>query len=489
MLLKKTNLFRIFDWNIITVYLLLVLIGWFCVYSTSYCPNVNVNSFFFHTRPGLQIIWIFISLCIAFLLLSIDRNWYETFAFVIYIVTIILLIVTIFFAKPIKGSYSWLTFGGVKIQPVEFAKFSTALVISKLISKYQFSMSEKQNIFNVSIFVFLPALLVVLQKELGSALVFFSFFLVFYREGMSTRIVFVTIFIIFLSFLIIRYPYVVTSNISLGKLLGMLSIILFIIFFSSIHNHKKKLKHLKYLFCFIYVILPVAIFLILFTSYNVKWIIFFLFLFIFFYLLIFFIKVRVSIYLFSISFLCGSLSFLYFTDCIFEKLLKPYQKNRIQVALGMLNDPTGAGYNVKQSMIAIGSGGFFGKGYMKGTQTQLKYVPEQETDFIFCTVGEEIGFIGSVLVLILFIILITRIINLAEKQKFDFARIYGYAVASIIFFHFVVNIGMAIGILPIVGIPLPFFSYGGSSMLSFTILLFVFLGLDTSKSVIKFTRK
>lgn len=484
MLCTKNKIYKTLDWFTIGIYLILVLIGWFCIYTASYQYNSAANRFDISTRAGMQIIWILFSLIVAVIILIIDRSWYELYSSIIYIVSIFLLILTIFIAKPVKGSYSWIELGVIKIQPAEFAKFATALIVAKLLSSHQFNISKKQNIIILFCLVILPTLFIILQQEVGSALVFSAFFLVFYREGMSGKILFFGFSNILLSIIIIRYPIIVISGMSLGQLLGTGYIILCIVVFLLMYNYRIKLKHFKFLFYVVFVNTVMITIITVFTNVNFKWVTFFLLLFSLLYFLFLFIKNKIVVYLYISLYICISSFFLYSTDYILKNILKPHQKLRIQVALGVLKDPNGAGYNVNQSIIAIGAGGFTGRGYMKGTQTQLKYVPEQETDFIFCALGEEIGFIGSVLVLIFFSILIMRLIYLAEKQENIFARVYGYSVANIIFFHFTINVGMVLGIAPVIGIPLPFFSYGGSSLLSFTILLFIFLCLDTSKKKI-----
>ncbi|BAG83791.1 rod shape-determining protein RodA [Candidatus Azobacteroides pseudotrichonymphae] len=479
MLYGKNSVWNTLDWLTVRVYLVLVLIGWFCIYAASY--ECNTGRFDFSNRASMQMVWILSSLCIAFVLLMIEGNWYEVFAFGIYIAVMLLLIVTVFVATPIKGSCSWLTLGAVRIQPAEFAKFATALAVAKVMGRYQFDISKKRSIISLLGLVFLPISLILLQRETGSALVFFVFFLVFYREGMSGKILLIGFSAALIFVLVVRFPFVVVSSISCGELLGMGFIIFCVMGLLLQYNYSRELKHVKYLFCAVLGTTVVSISMFLFTSFNVYWIILSFFVSICFYFLFLFMKNRFSIYLWIVLFIIGSFSFLYSTDYIFDNVLELHQKNRVQVALGIIDDPRGAGYNVNQSKIAIGSGGFKGKGYLRGTQTELKYVPEQETDFIFCTLGEEMGFIGSVTVLVLFLILIIRLVWLAEKQQRVFIRVYGYSVACIIFFHFAINIGMVLGITPVIGIPLSFLSYGGSSLWSFTILLFIFLRLDTSK--------
>jgi rod shape determining protein RodA len=322
--------------------------------------------------------------------------------------------------------------------------------------------------------------LILLQQETGSALVFLAFFLVLYREGMPGAVLFSGFAAVLFFVLSVRYSTSIWYATPLGEVLGLGFTVLFVI--GLLYNYRKGRRNVKYV---IYITLGVCIVAAIasgFITFNWCWVMLFLIAFMIVYFLVLFIKYRASTYMWIILFAICSVGFLYSVDYVFDEVLEPHQKIRIQVALGIVDDPSGAGYNVNQSKIAIGSGGITGKGYLNGTQTKLKYVPEQDTDFIFCTIGEEEGFIGSAIVLILFLTLIVRLICLAERQRSIFNRVYGYLVASILFFHLAINIGMVTGITPVIGIPLPFFSYGGSSLWAFTILLFIFLRLDASRS-------
>jgi rod shape determining protein RodA len=467
------------DWWTIALYLVLVIAGWSSIYAATYDYD-QISMFDLSGRAGMQMVWILSSLLIGFSLLLIDSDWYEVFSFWIYILVMLLLVVTIFVAPDIKGSRSWLVMGPVRLQPAEFAKFATALVVAKVIGTYRFEIMDFRNMMSLLGLIFLPLVLILLQQETGSALVFLAFFLVLYREGMPGAVLFSGFAAVLFFVLSVRYSTGMWHETPVGEVLGLGFTVLFVI--GLLYNYQKGRHNVKYV---IYVTLGVCAASAIasgFITFNWCWVMLLLIAFMIVYFLVLFIKYRASTYIWIILFALCSVGFLYSVDYVFDEVLEPHQKIRIQVALGIVDDPSGAGYNVNQSKIAIGSGGITGKGYLNGTQTKLKYVPEQDTDFIFCTVGEEEGFIGSALVLILFTCLIIRLIYLAERQKSTFNRVYGYLVACIFFFHLAINIGMVTGITPVIGIPLPFFSYGGSSLWAFTILLFIFLRLDASRS-------
>jgi rod shape determining protein RodA len=466
------------DWWTVMLYLVLVIAGWFSIYAATY--NYDSGNIADTGRADMQIIWICSSLLIGFFLLLIESDWYEVFAFWIYILVMLLLIVTIFIAPEIKGSRSWLVLGPVRLQPAEFAKFATALVVAKVMGAYKFEIMDIRNITALLGLIFLPMLLILLQNETGSALVFLAFFLVLFREGMPGAVLFSGFAAILFFVLSVRFSDAMWNITPVGEFLVLSCTVLFIT--GLLYSYHKGRRNVKYL---VYVTLggvAAAGIASVFVTFDWSWVALALIGFSILFFLVLFIKYRASTYLWIIVFALCSVAFLYSVDYVFDEVLEPHQKIRIQVALGIVDDPSGAGYNVNQSKIAIGSGGITGKGYLNGTQTKLKYVPEQDTDFIFCTIGEEKGFIGSAVVLILFLTLILRLIYLAERQRSAFYRVYGYIVASIIFFHLAINIGMVIGITPVIGIPLPFFSYGGSSLWAFTILLFIFLRLDASRS-------
>ncbi|MDR1527598.1 MAG: rod shape-determining protein RodA [Dysgonamonadaceae bacterium] len=475
---RKTKIKNSIDWLTVIIYLILVIAGWFSIYAATYNYD-QMNILDLSGRAGMQMIWILSSFIIGLALLLIESDWYDIFAFWIYLLIIALLIITIFVAPDIKGSRSWLVMGPIRIQPAEFAKFATALIVAKVMGDYHFKITKVQNLFTVLGFIFLPIALILLQKETGSALVFVAFALVMYREGMPGVVLFSGSFAVLLFVLAVRYSTEIWNATPAGEFLGLILILFFTI--GLLYNYPKVRRNVPYILYVILGVCAVAGIISIFVSFNWCWVILLLLAFTILFFFFLFIKFRASTYLWIIFFAITSVGFLYSVDYVFDNLLEQHQKTRIEVTLGIIDDPSGAGYNVNQSKIAIGSGGLSGKGYMNGTQTKLKYVPEQDTDFIFCTIGEEKGFIGSVSVLVLFLILIIRLILLAERQRSAFRRIYGYAVASIFFVHLAVNIGMVIGITPVIGIPLPFFSYGGSSLWAFTILLFVFLRLDASR--------
>jgi rod shape determining protein RodA len=462
------------------MYLLMVIMGWFSIYGASYNFE-QTNIFDFHHRAGKQFIWIITAVVIAVVLLMLDYKMYNIFAYHIYIGVMLLLLVTIFIAPDIKGSRSWLVFGPISFQPAELAKMATALAIAKFMSTYNYKLKSWRDLIKVSLFVLLPLAMIVLQKETGSALVFFAFLFVFYREGMSALVLLLVVFAIILFIIIIRFGSILVFDQSgtLGLLLAIGLILLiqvgYAIFFTK---NKREGFHL------LGGITMVALIIFLLRN-QITFDADYLFIGVMiasccYWCVIALIKrFRQFWYLAVISII--ALAFCLSSDYFFEKILEPHQQNRIMVLLNMKNDPANAGYNVNQSKIAIGSGGLWGKGFLNGTQTKLKYVPEQDTDFIFCTVGEEHGFIGSSIALILYAIFLLRLLLIAERQRESFNRIYAYGVVSIFFFHLMVNVGMVLGLMPVIGIPLPFFSYGGSSLWLFTILLFILLRLDASR--------
>jgi len=368
-------------------------------------------------RYGKQLLWIGLALVMGFIILLIDAKFFNAFAYPIYGSIILVLIGVLLFGTTIAGSKSWFQIGGFAIQPAEFAKFATALALASYLGRLNRDVSLVKTQLVAFAIIGLPALLILAQYDTGSALVFGVFILVLYREGMSGLIMIIALIAATL-FLVTLYTDKIYVLPGLVLLFGLS---LFVIR----RNRRNIIRMLA--------ILAVA-----------------------------------SAFVFSV-------------DYVFEHVLEPHQKTRINVLLGIKKDLKGAGYNVNQSKIAIGSGGFSGKGFLKGTQTKYNFVPEQSTDFIFCTVGEEWGFLGSAFVIGLYLFLFTRLIMLAERQRSAFSRIYGYGVASILFFHFAVNIGMTIGLAPVIGIPLPFFSYGGSSLWAFTLMLFVFIKQDANR--------
>ena len=476
---RKSNIRENLDWWTVAIYLTMVILGWFSIYASGYDFDY-VSIIDISGRAGKQMIWILAALVIGSSLLMIDSDWYDIFAYWIYAFAIFLLIITIFISPEIRGSRSWFEIGPVRFQPAEFAKFATALCIAHLMNDYDFKLNKFKNLLKVLLLFFVPMGLIRLQNETGSALVFLAFLLVLYREGMSGFILFIGLCSVLFFVIEIRYGNVLWGETSVGEFLTLLLIIPCACFI--LYDYQKGRHYIKYILVISAIIIGLAMLVSLFFIYDLS-IVALSIITAFFCMLIFlFLKFRAKRYLYIAAFIFFSVMFLYSVDYAYDELLGQYQKTRIEVALGMIDDPSGAGYNVNQSKIAIGSGGFLGKGYLNGTQTKLKYVPEQDTDFIFCTVGEEAGFLGSTIILVLFSVLILRIIFLAERQRSTFVRVYGYSTAVIFFFHVAINIGMVIGMTPVIGIPLPFFSYGGSSLLAFTILLFIFLRLDASRN-------
>ncbi|MCC7533517.1 MAG: rod shape-determining protein RodA [Bacteroidia bacterium] len=366
---------------------------------------------------GKQAIWIGISLFIGILILFVDEKFFYAFAYPIFGISIFLLLAVLIFGTTVKGSSSWIEIGGFRMQPAEFAKFGSALALAKFLSGFNVKFSDKKTKIIAGIICFLPMLIILFQNETGSALVFAAFIFVLYREGLSGWVLSIGFIVIILSILALLVPP-------------------------------------------LYIIIGISVLALLFTLV---------------------IRRNRQNLLAVAGVVLAMIAYVSIVEYAFENVLQAHQKSRINVLLGKEVDLKGAGYNVMQSKIAIGSGGLFGKGFLEGTQNKFRFVPEQSTDFIFCTIGEEYGFVGSVIFILLYMILLWRILYLSEKQRYKFNRIYGYSVASILFFHFLINIGMTLGLMPVIGIPLPFISYGGSSLLSFTILLFIFIRLDSNK--------
>ncbi len=401
------------DWVMVGLFLVMVFFGWMNIYAAVYDED-HKSIFDLTQNYGKQTIWITGALLIAIMVLIIDGKFYAAFAYPIYGLVLLLCLSTFAFARDVKGSYGWIDIGSFKLQPAEFAKFATNMALAKYLSTLDIRMKDLRTKIISAIVIGVPAVIILLQNDTGSALVFLAFILVLYREGLSGNILLLGLFSIAL--------FVLTLLVKKVVLLSVIGGIALIIFFLVRKNRRNIL-----------VILATAI---------------------------------------------VASSIVFSVDYVYNNVLQLHQRTRIDVLLGKELDLKGAGYNVNQSKIAIGSGGFFGKGFLHGTQTKFDFVPEQSTDFIFCTVGEEWGFLGSLVVIGLFIALLSRIVFVAERQRSPYSRIYGYGVACILFFHLMINIGMTIGLAPVIGIPLPFFSYGGSSLWSFTILLFIFIKLD-----------
>ncbi len=475
----ENSVFRHLDWFTVVVYLLLVIGGVFSIYAASYdFDHASILSF--DEFSGKQACWIGLSFVIGLVLLIIDARMYETYAYPIYLGILILLVVTIFIAPDIKGSRSWLVFGPMSLQPAEFAKFATALALAKLFSGYNFSLNASgRNYFRALLIILTPIILILAQKETGSALVYMSLFFVLYREGMSGLVLFAALVAVIIFVVAIKFSETLILGIPSGEFGILCMVMVLMIGMAAVYVKRFEVaRNLLFWYggCSIIeavlsiwdVQLPGYVFFLSVIGIGMLYCLFEFFR----------LKRRALIITAATAFL--SVGFLFSVNMVFDHMM-PHQQKRIKVALGIENDPRGDGYNVNQSKIAIGSGGFTGKGFLKGTQTKLKYVPEQHTDFIFCTIGEEEGFIGTSAVVLLFLILILRVISLAERQPTTFSRVYAYCVASYLIFHFSINIGMVIGLCPVIGIPLPFFSYGGSSLWGFTILLFILLRLDATR--------
>ncbi len=466
---RQAGLTKNFDWVSIFLYIALVFMGWLNIYAAVY-DDSHSSILDFTQRYGKQLVWISAAFILAFLILLTDSKFFTAFSFVIYGLMIGLLLAVLLFGTEVKGARSWFEIGGVRIQPAEFAKFATNLAIANVMSRHGFKMMRFGSIFTISILLLIPAGLIILQNDTGSALVYSSFILVMYREGLHGSILLLCFATITLFVLTLLYsPLTVLLVIIAGTLIAFL----------YYRQNKGELCRVVGLLAGSFLLLLFAKWLFNLTVPEYKLLLYsyaFINLITIYY--IYKRKMKHVLFVLMASWLCIGATIS--VDYAFEKL-QPHQKDRINNLLGKESDLTRTGYNVNQSKIAIGSGGLLGKGFLQGTQTKFNFVPEQSTDFIFCTVGEEWGFIGSSVVLGLLMLFVLRIIQLAERQRSDFSRIYGYGVACILFFHIAINIGMTIGMVPVIGIPLPFFSYGGSSLWAFTILIFIFLRLDANR--------
>jgi rod shape determining protein RodA len=408
-----------FDWLTIGLYIGIMLFGWLNIYAAGY-DEAHASVFDFSVQHGKQILWIALAAILAVVILYTEPRVFSNTAYPIYGLVMVLLVVTLFIATVTKGGKSWINFGAFKFQPSEFAKFATALAVAKYLSAIGIDFKVMRTKIVTIALIAIPAALIFLQHDTGSALVFLGFVFPLYREGMSGNIL----------------------------ILGLTAIILFVL---ALLVNK-------------FILLGALVALALF------------------YLFVWLNKRTRGDYLRTAGVVVCCALFVFSVDFVFNNVLESHQRERIDVLLGKTEDLQGSGYNVNQSKIAIGSGGILGKGFLNGTLTKADFVPEQETDFIFCTVGEEWGFFGCTLLVVLYLLLLHRLVDMAERQRSPFSRIYGYAVASILFIHLFVNVGMVLGLVPVIGIPLPFFSYGGSSLLAFTILLFIFIRQDASKN-------
>ena len=416
---ERNSIIGKIDWVTVLIYLALVMIGWFSIFSARY-NEAHPSIFDMSQVYGKQLVWIGVSLLIGFVVLLIDAKFFNAFSLWIYIAVLFSLFAVLVYGKATKGATSWIEFGPVKFQPSEFAKMATALAVAGYLGRLDVDLQKRKDQIVAIALVLIPMALVLLQNDTGSAIVFVSFIFVFYREGLPG-----------------------TGWVMLA---GVAAIILFV--FTLIWSQK-----------IMYIILG-SLFVLTLTYYLLN-------------------KKKNLLSLLAVF--AFMFAFVFSVDYAFNKVLQEHQRNRILVLLGQLDDPKGVGYNVHQSKIAIGSGGLTGKGFLQGTQTKYDFVPEQHTDFIFCTVGEEGGFLGTALVVLLYVALLVKIIFMAERQRSTFSRVYGYGIAGILFVHVAINIGMTIGLVPVIGIPLPFLSYGGSSMLAFTIMLAIFVKQDANR--------
>jgi len=461
---KRGNVIANLDWITILIYLILVFLGWMNIFSAVYSEE-HPSILDFDQRYGKQFIWIIAAFIIAVTMILIDARFYEFFGYIIYGLSISLLILVLIVGKEVNGSKSWLVLGPFQIQPSEFIKPAIALALAKYLSTFNI------NIHKLSTFLRICAIIILPIVDAGSAFVLFAFVLPVYREGFSAMI----LLILFSAAILFLLILLLSDLIILAIILGCGLIAYWIISRSII----KTLKILVFYLAACGVIYGLAYISGADISYYKTGIIAIVLLTPIFSLIIYLKRIPKLIYV--ITGVIFAVIFNITVNFGFHHFLSDYHQHRINIMLGIESDPLGVGYNVNQSLIAIGSGGLSGKGFLNGTQTKLRFVPEQSTDFIFCTVGEEWGFLGSTFIVLIFLILFYRLIILAERQRNSFARIFGYCTVSVLFFHFAINIAMTVGFFPVIGIPLPFFSYGGSSLWAFTIFLFIFLRLDAGR--------
>lgn len=474
------SVLKAIDWPTMVIYLLMVCCGVISIYAAAYDFD-NASMFSFSEFSGKQMLWIGLSLLLGLIILLTDARMYETYAYPVYIGVLILLFITPFLAPDIKGSRSWLVLGPMSLQPAEFAKFATALALAKLFSGYNFQLTASTGNFLKAVMIILtPVVLILMQKETGSALTFMALFFVLYREGMSGLVLFAALYAVVIFVVAIKFTESMIMGIPAGEFWVMMSVIGVLVVMLFIFNRRFSIARnvmawfaatgiIVWILCRSGVELPGMPVMLTIIAVPVL------------YLCFEGLRNRAFALFVPVATAAMAVLFMFSVNIAFDTLA-PHQQQRIRVVLGIEEDLRGAGYNVNQSKIAIGSGGLMGKGFLNGTQTKLKYVPEQHTDFIFCTIGEEEGFWGTMFVMALFVSLILRVLTIAERQRSAFGRVYGYCVASYFIFHFCINIGMVIGLCPVIGIPLPFISYGGSSLWGFTILLFILLRLDAART-------
>jgi len=413
---QNSRFFFNVDWVTILIYMALCAIGFINIFSVQYDPDKS-SAFSFSAEYGKQLIFIISALILGLSILLVDGKFFSVFAPIVYGVTIVLLLAVLVVGRNVGGNQAWIPIGSFRLQPSEFAKFGTALLLARYISSFNIKLNALKPILICAAIIALPMALIMLQPDAGSMLVFLSFMFPLYREGLpgNLLIIFWGAVLLFILNLFVAPSLLIFSILIIGGLFA--------------YNNRKRVRKI------------------------------------------------INIAIITLAAIC----YLFVAKYLFENVLKPHQRTRIEITLGLKTDNKGSGYNVRQSKIAIGAGQLAGRGYLEGTQTKYGYVPAQSTDFIFSTIGEEWGFVGCFVVIGLYVFLLLRIVNMAERQRSVFSRVYGYSIACILFFHVVINIGMTIGIMPVIGIPLPFISYGGSSLWSFTILLFIFLKLDSNR--------
>ncbi|MBO7248536.1 MAG: rod shape-determining protein RodA [Bacteroidales bacterium] len=471
-----SNIYRKLDWIMVGCYLLLILFGWINIYASSYEVE-SANIFSLNQRSGMQMLWIGITfIAIALILFVINPRFYFSFTWWFYLMVVLLLIAVLVVGKEVNGSKSWIALGGFRFQPSEFSKITTSLALASIIGRYNFKISNLPDLAKVLVTLLIPAGLIILEPDAGTMMVYCGFVFMLYREGLTGWIISFALMIVMLFVLTLKFTPGTAILVLLGiygLMKGIISkkvaehvllygvIIAALSFIPRLLRLEPLMKLYEFgpqYFILFFAVVVIAVSLLLNKKSNRP------------------LKLKYLV----MMFVCA-LVFIFSVQIIFDKVLKEHHRDRIENLLGITQDLKGAGYNVHQSKIAIGSGGFTGKGYLQGTQTKFKFVPEQSTDFIFCTIGEEWGFVGSIVLLALFFILIFRIIHNAEKHTDRSIRVYGYCVACCLFMHVFINISMTIGLFHVVGIPLPFISYGGTSFLSFSILLFIFIRLDLER--------
>lgn len=469
-MVQRNRIFANLDWLSILIWMVMIGFGWMNIYSAN-IMEADGGIFDFSQRFGKQLIWIGASILLAMLMLVLDAKYYIYFSYLLYLLLLGTLLGVLVFGKEINGARSWFVIGGFQLQPAEFAKPITALALANLLTSHNYNLKKFWHLVKALAIIAVPPLLILLQPDLGSVLVYSAFILVLFREGFSanTMIMLVALAVLFIATLLFDKAVVLLILVILTLITymvvarsfkkGAVNGLLIALMFGAVYGINYLLNTGVSLFLMgLFALTPVALVIIV-KGFRLRE----------------YVQMKILLGLFV------SIVFIISVDYAMNNILKPHQQHRIYVTLGIEDDPQGVGYNVNQSKIAIGSGGFSGKGYLNGTQTKLHFVPEQSTDFIFCTVGEEWGFLGTTFVILLYVGFMLRMIFLAERQRSSFSRIFGYGFISVMFVHFMVNIGMTIGLLPVIGIPLPFFSYGGSSLWTFTMFLFIFLRLDASR--------